>query len=767
MAVLEFAEIRFQEAFGALDDALRTLLQRLLTADELVEFAALCVDFFEQDRSRVVFGLASSPTELAVVREDDAISLIYYSLDAIPKIWFYRKHVSALSFASELSFALETLAKVSQGPVPAYRTRWRMLCEKFKTLDLLAHTRISTARYPLSVTTGDELDPERAPTDPSIAMHFDGLVPDYHPLNGHRRLSEYSDIHSLLFAGNLSIGTGRGQKSMGSGLIFPFLEQCHALIRTGLESFEFRRPMHQRYPGRHFSAGLKLSAQGHASWSFSSAESGSVTLSEISFLLSASSLLSFSKKFVETLREIMPSQNRNLRLAQFDKDRIRLEQSLNIHEHIGSFINQRADYLIHGSASEKPPQPESLIESNAADCAVLPGAEHGHFTLQWNIDLQGLDASVFHPFNNLLIVATPDALVALDRQHGRPVWRRGREGLSSFVSGPYVVSLHPGGDVEFVEAQTGEVAFTAHVPGLLLSPKAAYVALQGLPSSVICCDRHGRVVAIDSRTGAVRWRYASRQQRPVQFTRSGRIVCVVGGDGSIEAVDAVQGEVFWRFEGVERYEGCPVVMGPYVIATAEARHYSKARPGEISMTALDVLAGTQAWHRVIEAESVTRMFSTARGLWLQFRSGDETHNVSLIDHRTGEVLWTLPIDDDMAYAPELAREAVLFLRSHRRVLAIDLRSGRTLWAQSIAMAAQHAPRFQKPSIYRGTLLVPARGVHRYVSETGEAAPQVIAADMIVDRLMVDDQGWAFFAEESGLVRAYRPRPPLRLIKSAG
>ena len=85
---------------------------------------------------------------------------------------------------------------------------------------------------------------------------------------------------------------------------------------------------------------------------------------------------------------------------------------------------------------------------------------------------------------------------------------------------------------------------------------------------VILSEARSHLCAVDLRTGQPRWRFRAHGPGALQLARSGRVLCVTSGDGTVDALDLASGEVVWRFGDGVRFCLRPTVCREVVVAVA-------------------------------------------------------------------------------------------------------------------------------------------------------------------------------------------------------
>ena len=197
-----------------------------------------------------------------------------------------------------------------------------------------------------------------------------------------------------------------------------------------------------------------------------------------------------------------------------------------------------------------------------------------------------------------------------------------------------------------------------------------------------------RVVALDARTGAVRW----ERQLPTtpgipyrgmphgNIVAAGNLLIVPAWD--LFALDRSTGEIHWEFEPVDDYPGWGDV------AVSEGRVYATGR----YLYAIDAFTGTLQWRLDVGvqplAEQPWRPVIVDGTVYLSTRPADTVNaaHAMAVEATTGAVLWRYPITDPQlgksgSVGPPAIRDTVFVIACYNRnVYGLDRRNGRLLWS---------------------------------------------------------------------------------------
>jgi len=195
-------------------------------------------------------------------------------------------------------------------------------------------------------------------------------------------------------------------------------------------------------------------------------------------------------------------------------------------------------------------------------------------SIQWQTDLkQSLSAGVVAR-DGLLFVATSDGeLLALKQSNGEEVWRTDIESevvALPVADGDHLAVQTVDGKLHLLNTQSGKVVWGYHsnLPNLSLRGTSRPVLT---PDLIIAGFANGKVVAVDRRSGAVRWEArigtpAGRSELERLVDVDGglfwddKIVYVVGYQGHVAALDVESGRELWKREA-SSYHGPFVGLG--------------------------------------------------------------------------------------------------------------------------------------------------------------------------------------------------------------
>jgi outer membrane protein assembly factor BamB len=289
-----------------------------------------------------------------------------------------------------------------------------------------------------------------------------------------------------------------------------------------------------------------------------------------------------------------------------------------------------------------------------------------------------------------------------------------------------VVSAVPGGAYAETTANrgigglTGGYADKVSLP-LALNWKYTSVMTPYLPSSptvtgntvYFAAGSPSRVYAVDTETGALKWRYPADQ--PMATTvhttpaYSNGFVYVGADDGRFYALNAETGKYAWAFDTKSSIGSSPTILdGTIYFGSSNGRVWAiDAKTGaEVStwksaarasdeitgapavangmvyalsldqvLHAIGTATGKERWATRLPG-TVRRMSPVAYGDYVFVGVGS---NLMSIMARNGAPKWTYPLPSDISASPAVSDLGVFVVANDNRVYALDPRTGRAKW----------------------------------------------------------------------------------------
>jgi len=286
-----------------------------------------------------------------------------------------------------------------------------------------------------------------------------------------------------------------------------------------------------------------------------------------------------------------------------------------------------------------------------------------------------------------------------------------------------------------------------------------FAGARGAPPIAVLTEGRDRLVAIDTRTGTPRWRFRSPGRGDFKLTRAGRILLVVSGDSTLDAIDVATGEVAWRWSDEGRFTLAASVTREHAVAV------STQGAGVSAFMSFDLFSGQLLFRKELADPATVSPIATEQ---LAIVATQHGAGLSLHAHdiHTGVERWRR---DDPGLgegaAPLVVDQQLVINAVNGCAYAIDLATGDSRWQHRLADPSRDdVPRRLEPVLRGGALFMPSANVHVIRPTDGGLIGGPIAERIIPDFMRVDERGWLYVAEESGLIEAHAPTPTLRLVK---
>jgi outer membrane protein assembly factor BamB len=210
----------------------------------------------------------------------------------------------------------------------------------------------------------------------------------------------------------------------------------------------------------------------------------------------------------------------------------------------------------------------------------------------------------------------------------------------------------------------GRIQWRARIGPTESSPAVAH-------GMVYVGDWHGRVLALDERTGEIRWTFRTGAEVKGGVAVAGRRLYVGSYDHHVYALDALTGRLLWRSPAQPRLGGLgtfystpAAAYGRVYIGSTDGRVYSYgATSGEIRwshQTGGWVYASPAVWQQLVLIGSYSGWFYA-------------------FDAATGQVRWRFRANGPISGSATVVNGVVYFATLEERTYALDARTGRQLW----------------------------------------------------------------------------------------
>ncbi|MCA9606087.1 MAG: PQQ-binding-like beta-propeller repeat protein, partial [Myxococcales bacterium] len=528
-----------------------------------------------------------------------------------------------------------------------------------------------------------------------------------------------------------------------------------AAVRALLDAHEKNRPANVRLRAGSFSVGVRVARGGErpVQLTLGTRDAAQISIPELTVEEAALPILRLASDVLHALVSVDRTQTRNLRVSSLREEVRALRKRARVKPLPARSVlhddPERLRLACRAALSEEGPE------------VLTPAPRALRFDVRWEVEVEGLDAASTFLCGDRLVVATPQHTVALDREDGRMIWGHAQAASASFMTGTVLVRVTGDGRVSLVDLEDGESFATARVAPRTGGPPCGVLATGGdAPPVVILAEGRAGLVAVDLRTGDLRWRHAGEGVGTFGLRRAGRILLYTNGDGAVSALDVVTGELLWRHAADgERFLMRPVVSGEVVLAAS-------GEPGgdRGTLYGVDLFSGRALWRRRLDTGPSSEPIAAGEVAALAL-GGARDASLAAFEPADGSLRWMVR-DPGVAFGgASLAVDHLLVVNTPAgQVIALDLEDGRPRWQRNLAHpVADDVPRRLEPVLRGGALFVPSASVHVLRPHDGTSIGEPLPSELVPDWTRVDERGWVYVAEESGHLSALAPRPTLHLV----
>lgn len=220
------------------------------------------------------------------------------------------------------------------------------------------------------------------------------------------------------------------------------------------------------------------------------------------------------------------------------------------------------------------------------------------------------------------------------------------------------------GEVVALDARTGKVRWRRSIGPSESSPVVAH----GL---VYVGDWRGTVHALNARTGRTRWTFTTDDEVKAGATIAGRRLYIGSYDGRVYALDALTGRELWRASAQGRLGGTGNFYS--TPAAAYGRVYVGNTDGKVY--SYGATSGTLRW-----SQSTGSFVYSSPAVWkLRVYAGSHDRHLYCLDAATGAVKWRFRANGEISGSPTVINERVYFSTVTGRTYVLDARTGKVEW----------------------------------------------------------------------------------------
>lgn len=257
----------------------------------------------------------------------------------------------------------------------------------------------------------------------------------------------------------------------------------------------------------------------------------------------------------------------------------------------------------------------------------------------------------------------------------------------------------------------------------------------------------GSVYALDARSGAVQWKFATGDIVHASPAIAGNTVYIGSWDSYLYALDAESGQEKWRFKAGEDafihnqqgFQSSPTV--------ADGTVYVGCRDGHVY--ALDAATGRKRWDYPTSKGWVNSTPAVRGGL--VYAGTSDGYRFLALDARTGRLRLSLDAKGAVFSSPALAGDLVYVGVSNGKLLAIDAGTGKLAWEFQTESARRDPLKILKADGGLNNEVIYAPYFHDY-QDMALASYRVFSVGAIWSSPVVD-QGMVFFGSTDGFLYA--------------
>ena len=362
----------------------------------------------------------------------------------------------------------------------------------------------------------------------------------------------------------------------------------------------------------------------------------------------------------------------------------------------------------------------------ASGGAVADGARA--ITLPAAMRIESWSSRGFDAQNRLphaALSANPVEIWAADIGQGNT--RRNRIATDPVAGNGAVFTIDAAAELRASSLETGAALWTASlIPDFDRGGNASGGGLALAGGRVFATTPYGEVLALDAATGAVVWRQRLGTVLGAPSV-SGGLVYVVGRNSEAWAIAAEDGRLRWRIPSTD---APAVLVGGAAPAVADGRVVFPFPSGELA----SVLAqtGVTIWNSFVVGGRLGTAYATLNDITSDpvviggtIYAGNQSGRVVAIDTRSGRTLWQA---SEGAYSPVLVTGgSVFFVSDRNELIRVDADSGARIWGSELPLFEANRERRRKAvfghygPILAGGRLVVASGdgvIRLFAPDTG-------------------------------------------------
>ncbi|MBN2530049.1 MAG: PQQ-binding-like beta-propeller repeat protein [Deltaproteobacteria bacterium] len=554
-----------------------------------------------------------------------------------------------------------------------------------------------------------------------------------------------NDLNALLFRGQLVVHARARRRVMGEGYLFLQAEKLLAALRKLLSSWEEGRPMSVRLIAEGLSIGLKLTSDEKLTVSLANQadDDSLIVLNDIHPLEFAEAALGVAREIRRYVIHQSQKQRKNMRIESYSREIRRLTSMAREHQR-ESVINEntaRYKQSLHMTAQDIPQI--GISESRGMV-----------FKERWRLEAEGLDLAGTLVVGDIGLISARGSILGIELETGMVLWRReidrgdyrlqaaGRDGF---------VRVSQSGVVDMLDARTGVLRWRSTLAPRSGGAPVVLIEEGGpFPATIIVAEEDRNLVALDMRTGEVKWRFAVMRGGRFSLRKHGRLLYVSSGDTQFSAIDMEDGNLVWSHIDKIRYFLPPAVLDDQVFEAGGRIGKSEGR-----LFGFDAFSGRKNWAVSLNGGALTAPIATD-GVVLLPVATKRKNDLVAFRASDGEMLWRKPCDSwaDSCSLFALDDKFIINLAGGT-VRALNAQTGEDEWSTVLGpTCSDDIPLGLGVYLRGGALFVPADTIYVVNPITGEIVHSLGGDPPVPDLLQVNPDCSIFVAEESGHIGMY-------------
>ncbi len=718
------------------DDAIFFLMRDLLAAAErLMSGESIArVSFYE------------TPFELVFQRNGEKVYLTFFKGGYSPEVIVKDRLLPVRSFLSGIADSAETLVRqtfemdrtVGDDPL----IRWMQdAVERVKKYARRRSFKDDAPAVESTVVESSRWSAPRTADGFSFGFRLRATATD---LLSPGRLSG-NDLHALLFRGQFVVHARERRRVMGEGYLFLQAEKMLVSLRKLLTAWEEGRPMSVRLLAEGISIALKLSGDDSLQVTLASHtdEESIIVLNDLSPWRYADAVLGVCREIRRAIISRSPTQRRNMRVETFARD-VRQLSAMVRELRRGALINENPErYRDELSLSTRRESAMEIARSRALA-----------FKERWHLEAEGLELRGTMLCGSVAVVSAHGYMLGVEVDSGAVIWRRdtdrgdarlqvaGRDGF---------VRVAQSGAVDMMDLQTGVLRWrTTLAPRSGGAPVVLVVDQGPLPAMVIAVEEDRNLVALDLRTGEIKWRYTVMRGGRFSLRKHGRLLYVASGDTQLSAIDLEDGSPVWRYPSRTRFYHPPAVENHRLFQVGGRIGRTDGR-----LFGIDAYTGVSLWSVELKGQALAGPIVAADTVLVPVQRRNSS-DLRAFDATTGQELWKMPCDgwaQSCSLLP-LDRQFIVNLAGGT-VQSIHAKTGEVEWRTVLGpVCSDDIPLSLSVCLRGGALFVPADTVYVLNPENGQIIHCLGGDPPVPDLMNVHPDCSVFVAEESGHIGLY-------------